>query len=228
MNKEKLYLGDSLKIMSEFEDNSIDLIIIDPPYYVVDAGGGGMYGNRNNNNVMKLAQENIIFEHNPNLEDYIDILYRILKNNSHAYIMINNSNLKEYLDEIEKSKFELCQILIWEKSTKIFNPYFMLNHEYILLLRKGYKNINNYDYSSVIKISMVKKHHITEKPIRLMEIFVEASSKENDVVLDCFMGSGTTGIAAKRNNRKFIGIEIDKKYFDIAKKRINEYQGVLL
>ena len=227
MNKEKLYLGDSLKIMSEFEDNSIDLIITDPPYFV-ESGTGGMYGSGNNNIVMKLAQENIIFEHNPNLEDYIDILYRILKNNSHAYIMINNSNLKEFLDVIEKSKFELCQILIWEKSIKIFNPYFMLNHEYILLLRKGYKNINNYDYSSVIKISMVKKYHITEKPIRLMEIFIEASSKENDVVLDCFMGSGTTGIAAKRNNRKFIGIEIDKKYFDIAKKRINEYQGVLL
>ena len=90
---------------------------------------------------MKLAQEKKIFQDNPNFKDYIDILYRILKNTSHTYIMINNSNLKEFLVLIEKSKFELCQILIWEKSTKIFNPYFMLNHEYILLLRKGYKNI---------------------------------------------------------------------------------------
>ena len=101
---EKLYLGDSLKIMSVFEDNSIDLIITDPPYSVAD-GGAGMYKKRNDNNVMKLAQENIIFEHNPNFEDYLDILYRILKNNSHAYIMINNSNLKQFLNEIEKSKF---------------------------------------------------------------------------------------------------------------------------
>ena len=120
---EKLYLGDSLKIMSEFEDNSIDLIITDPPYSVADRGAG-MYKRRNDNNVMKLAQENIIFEHNPNFEDYLDILYRILKNNSHVYIMINNINLKQFLKEIEKSKFELCQILIWEKSTKIWNPYF--------------------------------------------------------------------------------------------------------
>ena len=223
-----LYLGDSLKIMSEFKDNSIDLIITDPPYLLGAGGGGGIYGKRNNNNVMKLAQEKKIFQDNPNFKVYIDILYRILKNNSHTYIMINNSNLKEFLVLIEKSKFELCQILIWEKSTKIFNPYFMLNHEYILLLRKGYKNINNYDYSSVIKIPFIKKHHITEKPIRLMEVFIEASSKENDIILDCFMGSGTTGVAAKRNNRRFIGIEIEKKYFNIAKKRINEYQGVLI
>ena len=124
---EKLYLGDSLKIMSEFEDNSIDLIITDPPYSLGHRGHGGMYKKRNDNNVMKLAQEIIIFEHNPHFKDYLDILYRILKNNSHAYMMINNSNLKEFLDVIEKSKFELCQILIWEKSTKIFNPYFMLN-----------------------------------------------------------------------------------------------------
>ena len=224
---EKLYLGDSLKIMSQFKDNSIDLIITDPPYYV-DAGGSGYYVKRNNNNVMKLAKGNNLFQDSPKLKDYINILYRILKNNSHAYIMINNINLKQFLKEIEKSKFELCQILIWEKSTKIWNPYFMLNHEYILLLRKGNKNINNYDYSTVIKIPMIKKHHITEKPVRLMEIFIESSSKENDIVLDCFMGSGTTGIAAKRNNRKFIGIEIDKKYFDIAEKRINEYQGILI
>ena len=61
-----------------------------------------------------------------------------------------------------------------------------------------------------------------------MEVFIEASSKENDIILDCFMGSGTTGVAAKRNNRRFIGIEIEKKYFNIAKKRINEYQGVLI
>tara|TARA_R100001530_G_scaffold23993_2_gene19535 strand:+ start:8862 stop:9542 length:681 start_codon:yes stop_codon:yes gene_type:complete len=223
----KLYHGDALKIMAEFKDNSIDLIITDPPYSVAD-GGAGMYKKRNNNNVMKLAQENIVFEQIPKFKNYINILYRILKNNAHAYIMINNSNLKHFLEEIEKSKFELCQILIWEKSTKIFNPYFMLNHEFILLLRKGYKNINNYKYSSVIKIPIKKKHHLTEKPIRLMEIFIEASSKENNIILDPFMGSGTTGVGAKRNNRKFIGIEIDKKYFDIAEKRINEYQGILI
>ena len=113
-----LYLGDSLKIMSEFKDNSIDLIITDPPYLLGAGGGGGIYGKRNNNNVMKLAQEKKIFQDNPNFKDYIDILYRILKNNSHTYIMINNSNLKEFLVLIEKSKFELCQILIWENQLK--------------------------------------------------------------------------------------------------------------
>ena len=64
--------------------------------------------------------------------------------------------------------------------------------------------------------------HITPKPVQLLEYLIKTSSNENDVVLDCFMGSGSTGVACINTNRKFIGIELDKKYFDIAKKRIEE------
>lgn len=62
--------------------------------------------------------------------------------------------------------------------------------------------------------------HLTMKPIKLMEHLVNLFTKENDVVLDCFMGSGTTGVACKNSNRNFIGIELDENYFNIAKQRI--------
>lgn len=65
-----------------------------------------------------------------------------------------------------------------------------------------------------------KYKHPTIKPIRLIEKLVRNSSNENDVVLDCFMGSGTTGVACVNENRNFIGMEIDKEYFDIASERI--------
>jgi len=65
-----------------------------------------------------------------------------------------------------------------------------------------------------------KNVHSTQKPIELMEVLIENSTTEKDKVLDPFMGSGTTGIACKNLKRKFIGIELDKKYFKIAKKRI--------
>jgi DNA modification methylase len=64
--------------------------------------------------------------------------------------------------------------------------------------------------------------HPTEKPVELMRLFVEQSSNENDIVFDPFMGIGTTGFACQKSNRKFIGIEIEQKYFDIACKRIEE------
>ena len=64
------------------------------------------------------------------------------------------------------------------------------------------------------------KNHPTEKPIDLMELYITNSSKENDIVLDPFIGSGSTGVACLNTNRKFIGIEIDEHYFNIAKSRI--------
>ena len=69
-----------------------------------------------------------------------------------------------------------------------------------------------------------KEFHPTAKPIRLMEIQINASTNENDIVLDPFMGSGTTGIASMNLKRKFIGIEREQKYFDIACKRIEDAQ----
>ena len=66
------------------------------------------------------------------------------------------------------------------------------------------------------------KLHSCQKPLIILEKIIKTSSNENDVVLDCFMGSGSTGVACKHTNRKFIGIEVNEKYFDIAKKRIEE------
>lgn len=68
------------------------------------------------------------------------------------------------------------------------------------------------------------KKHPTEKPVELLKILIENSSEEGDIVMDCFMGSGSTGVACIETNRKFLGIEIDKKYYDIAVRRIQEIQ----
>lgn len=68
------------------------------------------------------------------------------------------------------------------------------------------------------------KKHPTEKPVELLKLLIENSSNEGDIVMDCFMGSGSTGIACINTNRKFVGIEIDKKYYDIAVERIQEIE----
>ena len=94
--------------------------------------------------------------------------------------------------------------------------------EFILFLRKGNaKNINNLGSKTIIRVPNVRnKTHPTEKPVDLMKILIENSSNENDIVLDPFMGSGSCGVACVNTNRNFIGMELDKTYFDIAKQRI--------
>jgi site-specific DNA-methyltransferase (adenine-specific) len=124
-----------------------------------------------------------------------------------------------------KEKYELLQTTgICQK------PYEELRQEYESL-RQEYENLkytfNNQNISSIIQHEPIKQNgHITPKPVDLLEYIIKTSSNENDVVLDCFMGSGSTGVACKHTNRNFIGIELDDNYFEIAKKRIEEKQVI--
>lgn len=93
------------------------------------------------------------------------------------------------------------------------------------MLRKGKaKNINIMGTSNILRIPNIirNKKHPTEKPYELMQVMILNNTQEGDTVLDPFMGVGGTGIAASKNNRKFIGVEIDKQYFDIAQKEISK------
>ena len=111
----------------------------------------------------------------------------------------------------------------------------MSQFEYILFFRKGkFKRINNCGTSDIISIKNIKhkdnngkNYHDTEKPVKLMELLINNSSNENEIVLDPFMGIGTTAIACTNTNRNYIGFELDKNYYDIANQRIkNAAQSV--
>lgn len=114
-----------------------------------------------------------------------------------------------------KEKYELLQTTgICQK------PYEELRQEYEGL-RYTFNNLK--EHHSVMNYEVAKKQgHITPKPVDLLEYIVKTSSNEGDIVLDCFMGSGSTGVACLNTGRKFIGIEREEKYFEISKKRLEE------
>lgn len=96
-------------------------------------------------------------------------------------------------------------------------------YEMIIFAHKGSKLLNGFRYADIIKASRTgNKNHPTEKPVDLLETFIKNSSDESSVVFDGFMGSGSTGVACVNTNRNFIGIELDKGYFEIAKSRIEQ------
>lgn len=133
------------------------------------------------------------------------------------------------LNTFTNAGFHFIKSLVWDKGNKIMGQYYMSQFEYILFFRKGKGiRINNCGTSDILSVKNIKTKgedgrnlHDTEKPVELMQILIENSSKENDVVIDPFMGIGTTGIACLNTNRKFIGIEIDNKYFGIAQSRLH-------
>ena len=223
-----LRCGDCLELMKDIPDKSIDLVVTDCPYKIVQGGcTTGAYGNKKGqlDNFENLKSGKLFDNNDIEFKDWLPDLYRILKDSSHCYIMINARNLKELQLEAEKVGFKFQNILVWKKNNATPNRYYLNNCEFILMMRKGKaKNINNMGTKNIFEIPNIigKKKHPTEKPVELMKILIENSSDEEDIVIDPFMGVGATGVACKELNRNFIGIEIDEKYFEIAKKRIEE------
>ena len=166
-----------------------------------------------------------LFKHNEvKFSEWLPEIYRVLKDDTHAYIYINARNIKELQTEAEKAGFQYQNIIIWEKGNATPNRYYLQAYEMILLLRKGKaRNINNMGTKNLLKVKNIigKKTHPTEKPVELNKIFIENSSNQGELVLDPFMGSGSCGVACKETDRNFVGIEIDEKYFKIAQERIN-------
>lgn len=230
----ELYNGDCLDVLKNIPDESIDLVVTDCPYHIVKGGctniprkdeTGGIL-NRRNTFIREDVTNGKIFKNNDiEFDDWLPDVYRVLKDGTHCYIMINARNLKELQDEAEKVGFKFQNIIIWNKGNATPNRYYLNAYEMILMLRKGKaKNINNMGTKNIIDIKNIRgnKQHPTEKPVELNKIFIENSSNEGEIVLDPFMGVGACGVACLELNRKFLGIEIDENYYNIAFNRIKE------
>ena len=224
----KLMNDDAIKTLKSLKSECIDLIVTDPPYKVTARGNAGNSGGMMQK---KLSMQGKIFEHNDVKPiEYIPEFYRVLKDGSHCYIMTNHVNLQEILNVATECGFKFIKSLIWNKGNKIMGQYYMSQFEYILFFRKGKgKKINKCGTADILNVPNKKTKgedgknlHDTEKPVELMKILVENSSQENEIVLDPFMGIGSTGMACKELRRHFLGIEIDEKYFNIAKERIDK------
>ena len=217
----------------------VDMIFTDPPYKVTARGSAGNSGGMLQK---KINMQGQVFKHNNiDCSEYASEFYRILKDGSHCYVMTNHINLIHMLNtftdlrtEEEKDNgvkpygFHFIKSLIWDKGNKIMGQFYMSQFEYILFFRKGRGvRINHCGTSDILSIPNIKLKgddgknlHDTEKPVELMKILIDNSSQQNGIVLDPFMGIGSTGIACKELDRQFIGIEIDQQYYNIAQERI--------
>lgn len=218
--------GDCIELMKEIPDESIDLIVTDPPYKITSRGNGGNSGGMFQKKIVNKGQ---VFNNNDiSIKDYLGEFYRMLKPQTNCYIMTNNKNITEFLIAVKDSDFHFIKNLVWVKDNKIMGQSYMSQFEYIIFLRKGpHKKINNCGDSDVLtfpnkklKDENGKTIHDTEKPVGLMKVLIDNSSQPDDLVLDPFMGIGSTGVACINTNRNFIGYELDTHYFTIAKERL--------
>ena len=223
----KVYNCDCLDLLKNMPGNSIDLVVTDPPYKITARGSSGTMGGYWKNDIAKKGD--IFKNNNIDCEEYMPELYRVLKDGTILYLMCNNINLQHMINVGTKCGFKFVKSLIWEKGNKICGKYYMGCFEYILLFRKGKdRPINNCGTPDILRVPIHKLKdtkgknlHDTEKPIDLMKILIENSSNEKEIVLDPFMGIGATIMACKETKRYYIGCDIDNKYFNITKERLD-------
>ena len=147
--------------------------------------------------------------------------------------MFCNSNHVDYFKQEIQQYFDFKNILVWIKNNHTAGDLtgaYGKKTEFIIYASKGRHELNgNRDVDTLFYDRVVGNNqvHQNQKPIDLLEFLINKSSNFGETVLDCFMGSGSTGVACLQTNRNFIGIELDEKYYNIAKKRCSEYQSKL-
>jgi len=245
-NQTSLFKGDSLKILKNIDDESIDLIFSDPPYFLSSDGitckNGKMVSvNKADWDKIDTYKEIEIFN-----SLWLKECQRILKPNGTIWVSGTHHNIFSVGSQMKQLKYKILNIITWNKPNPPPNlscRYFTHSTEQIIWAGKNDKTKHTYNYDLMKKVNENKQmkdvwlftapvknekrygKHPTQKPEKLLERMILSSSKEGDLILDPFNGSGTTGAVGKRHNRKYIGIDLNKKYLDITIKRINDELG---
>lgn len=233
-----LILGDCIEVMKRFPNESVDLILTDAPYGISNEVTITRGRNRMKFKGKDISQNFGEWDKFDGIGDFLDFTFawsdeaiRILRagglfinfcdkdkiNFQSHYLQQNNFKSKGYFAYIKSNPVPQA------RKVKFMNGWEMAG----LWQKMGGKLTFNYEYGQqpdyyigAICGGNERTEHPTQKPLELFKILIKYWSNENDIVLDCFMGSGTTGVGCLQLNRRFIGIEIDKNYFQIAERRI--------
>lgn len=205
---------DCIEGMKKIPSASIDMVLTDPPYTSPTVHA---FGRQKVNRLSDLAIQEFYFA------EIKKEWERILKPNAPVLI---------FCDDIYSAvlmglfyEWQQKNLVIWDKGKIGMGNPFRKQHELIFYANRGSIVLNKETLThipTVIKEPLTKEYHGAEKPVRLLQKLINGLTDNNGTVLDCFMGSGSTAIACMNTHRNYIGFELDKSYWAIAQKRVEE------
>ena len=247
----KLIHGDCLEEMDKLINDgvTVDMILTDPPYNISQLNDNRDRSKMDSPIMRRKKPLNYDFGEWDNMErkefleftnDWYNLCVQLLREGG-AMVSFFSKEDVNYLGWLGKSyDVRTRTIFTWHKTNPV--PSFrkvnyLSSCEYVWIGSKGekgwtfnfkqQKEMHNF-FETPNKSVYGETDHPTEKPLSLINHLIEVHTNSDDLVLDCFMGSGSTGVACLQTNRNFIGIELDEKYYNIAKKRCSEYQSKLM
>ena len=255
-NDYQLYTGDSFEILKNFPDETFDMIFVDPPY-MISGGGTSCHNGHlvsiNKGQWDKSGGIDADFEFH---RRWLTECKRLLKPDGTIWVSGTYHSLYPCGFAMMELKYHILNDIIWFKpnaSPNISCRYFTASHESLIWARKSKKGRHTFNYKAMkegdFPKDFIKKpnlqmrsvwainatppeekkfgRHPTQKPLALLERIINASTNKGDLILDPFMGSGTTGVAAVRNGRRFVGIDNCAEYVDIARRRLEDSRRLL-
>ena len=227
--------ADCMDVLKQLPDGSIDLILCDPPYNLAKYSTGNMkfdWRSEINNDVAKWDLKEL------SPADFIDEFKRVLSPTGNIFIF-TSYNLIGKWHEVFDSEYDTFQFMVWHKTNPVPNirkSSFLNSCELIVCMwNKGHtwnfskqNEMHNFIESPICMGSERLKDpkHPTQKPLSVLKHIIKIASNENDLVLDMFMGVGSTGVAARELNRRFLGVEINDEYFHACEKRIEKAESL--
>jgi len=250
-----LYNDDSIEVLKQLPEDSIDMIFADPPYNLSNGGftvhAGRMVSvNKGKWDESKGFDEDFAFHHR-----WIQECWRVLKPEGTIWISGTYHSIYQCGYSLQLLGYKILNDITWFKpnaSPNLSGRYFTASHETLLWARKDPKAKHTFNYQdmkngtwhendfikkenkqmrSVWAIGTPKPYekifgkHPTQKPLALLERIVLSSTNPGDIIIDPFTGSSTTGLVAEKHGRKFVGIDLEKDYLDLSKKRYNKQKG---
>ena len=212
---------DAVEFLRLLPDASVDLLTTDPPYESLEKHRAVGTTTRLKNSK---ASSNKWFDIFPNsrFEELFQEVYRVLKKNSHFYMHCDQETMFVAKPIGEKCGFKFWKPLIWDKRKIGMGYHYRARYEVILFFEKGKRKLNNLGIPDIIEESRVYRGYPTEKPVRVSEVLISQSTEEGALIVDPFMGSGSSGLAAVKNGRVYLGNDLCEEAVEISQARLLE------
>lgn len=211
---------DCIEWLRSLPSESVDLVVTDPAYESLEK-------HRAKGTTTRLshsdASSNDWFDIFPNerFEALLAECYRVMKSNTHLYLMCDQETMFVVKPIAEAAGFTFWKPLVWNKKKIGMGYHYRAQYEFVLFFEKGKRELADFRIPDVISVPRVDKGYPTEKPTELAKILIRQSSRPGQLVIDPFLGSGSTGVAALECGRRFAGCDVSPKSIAIANARLS-------
>ncbi|RKZ05697.1 site-specific DNA-methyltransferase [Candidatus Fermentibacteria bacterium] len=213
---------DAFSFLDKLPSESVDLIITDPPYESLEQ-------HRSKGTTTRLTNDWFPVIRNREFYLLFELLHIVAKPNAHMYIICDDQTSDYAIKAAKNEGWAYWKRIVWDKMQMGMGYHYRNRHEFILFFEKGHRRLNNLGVESILPVKSIRRpkgdpaRYPTEKPVALIDILINNSSKPGDLVLDPFCGSGSTLVSAKQLGRRYWGCDLTERAVKHSQERLAQF-----